>query len=108
MGKGRPIGLLTLMTLIIPNLAFAADTPNPASGWIAIAAALAIGLAALGGATAQGRALVATFESIGRNPSASGSLFTPMIIGLVFIEVIVILSFVIAFLLFGTMMIKAV
>ena len=95
--------LFTAVMLLTPALGLAEDgsTTASAAGWIAIASALAIGLAAVAGATAQGRALAAAFEAIGRNPSASGNLFVPMLIGLVFIEVVVILSFVIAFLLQG-------
>lgn len=58
-----------------------------------------MGLAALGGTTAQGRAISSGLESIGRNPSASGKIQTPMMVGLAFIESLVILSFVICFLL---------
>ena len=58
-----------------------------------------MGLAALGGTTAQGRAISAGLESIGRNPSAAGKIQTPMMVGLAFIESLVILSFVICFLL---------
>jgi F-type H+-transporting ATPase subunit c len=92
-----------VVLLLTPAMGLAEDgtAGSSAAGWIAIASALAIGLAAVAGATAQGRALAAAFEAIGRNPSASGNLFVPMLIGLVFIEVVVILSFVIAFLLQG-------
>lgn len=103
----KSIGLVVLYSLVVflsPALGLAEDgtvASGGSAGWIAIASALAIGLAAFAGATAQGRALAAVFEAIGRNPSASGNLFVPMLIGLVFIEVVVILSFVIAFLLQG-------
>ena len=66
---------------------------------IAIGAGLAVGLAALGGGFGQGRVAGSALESIGRNPSAAGKLNTPMILGLVFVETLVILSFVVAYLL---------
>ena len=66
---------------------------------IAVGAGLAVGLAALGGGFGQGRVAGSALESIGRNPSAAGKLNTPMILGLVFVETLVILSFVVAYLL---------
>ena len=66
------------------------------NGLVGLAAGLVVGLAALGGATAQGKAVSSSVESIGRNPGAAGKLFTPMILGLVFIETLVIFSFVVA------------
>ncbi len=43
----------------------------------------------------------AAMESIGRNPNSAGQIFTPMIIGLAFIEALTLYAFVIAFLLQG-------
>jgi len=65
-------------------------------GLIALGAAIAIGVAIFGATISQGRAVTAALESIGRNPAASGKIFTPMILGLVFIEALGILAFVIA------------
>ena len=87
----------TLVLLLVANPALAAD----ASGDIAMAAGLAIGVAAVGGALGQGRAAAAALEGIARNPQASGKLFTPMIIGLALIESLVIYALVIAFQLVG-------
>ncbi len=72
-----------------------------AQGYIAIAAAIAIGLAALGGTMAQGKAASAALEGIARNPEAQGKIFTPMILGMALIESLVILAFVIAFMIQG-------
>lgn len=66
--------------------------------WFAIASALTIALAAIGGAMAQGKAASVALEGIARNPSASDKLFTPMIIALALIESLVIYAFVISFL----------
>lgn len=68
---------------------------------IALAAGLAIGLAAFGGAMAQGKASAAALEGIARNPGAAGKVQTPMIIGLALIESLVIYALVIAFQLQG-------
>jgi F-type H+-transporting ATPase subunit c len=65
-------------------------------GMLAIGAALAIGLAALGGAMGQGRAAAAALEGIARNPSASGKVFTPFILGLALIESLVLMAFLVA------------
>lgn len=68
-----------------------------AHSWKAIAAALAISIAAFGGALGQGRAAAAALEGIARNPSASGRIFTPMLLGLALIESLVIYALLIAF-----------
>jgi len=65
--------------------------------YYSLAAALAIGIAAFGGALGQGKTAAAALESIGRNPSAQGKIFVPMIIGLALIESLVLYAFVIAF-----------
>ena len=71
------------------------------NGMIALAAAITIGLAALGGTTAQGKAASAALEGIARNPEAQGKIFTPMSLAMALIESLVILGFVIAFMLQG-------
>ena len=89
---------------LMPALGFAEEhgaAASAASSLLPLGAGLAIGLAALGGTLGQGKAISSALDSIGRNPSASGSLFTPMLIGLVFVESLVIFSFVIAYLLTG-------
>jgi F-type H+-transporting ATPase subunit c len=68
---------------------------------LAIGAGLGIGLAAAGGALAQGRAVSAAMEGLSRNPQASDKMFLPLILGLVFIESLVIYTLVIAFFLQG-------
>ena len=71
------------------------------AGWIAIAAGIGLGLAALGGALGQGRAAAAALDGIARNPGAADKIRGPMILGLALIESLVIYSLIIAFLLFG-------
>ncbi len=101
----------SLMIMCISAVAFAqgADSGKQAlelakagnGGWIALAAGLAIGLAALGGGMGQGRAAAAALDGIARNPGASGKIMTPMILGLALIESLVIYALVIAFMLVG-------
>nr|HEX4316212.1 ATP synthase F0 subunit C [Kofleriaceae bacterium] len=68
-------------------------------GWIALAAGLAIGIAALGGGIGQGRAAAAALDGIARNPGAAGQIRGPMILGLALIESLVIYALIIALLL---------
>lgn len=62
-----------------------------------LAAAIAISVAAFGGALAQGKTASAALEGIARNPAAQNKIFVPMIIGLALIESLVLYAFVIAF-----------
>lgn len=89
--------IVVLMTLCLTSVAMADDGSGGGS-YNALAAAIAISVAAFGGAIAQGRTATAALEGIARNPSAAGALFTPMIIGLALIESLVLYAFVIAFL----------
>jgi F-type H+-transporting ATPase subunit c len=68
-------------------------------GPIAIAAALGIGIAALGGSLGQGRAAAAALDGIARNPGAAGQIRGPMILGLALIESLVIYALIICLLL---------
>ena len=68
---------------------------------LAICAGLGIGIAAAGGALGQGRAVSSAMEGLSRNPQASDRMFLPLILGLVFIESLVIYTLVIAFFLQG-------
>ena len=61
----------------------------------AIGAALAIGLAAFGGALGQGKTASAALEGMARNPQAN--LLVPMILGLALIESLVVFALLIAF-----------
>ena len=80
----------------------AADNAFTQGSFIALAAGLGLGIAAFGGALAQGRTAAAALEGIARNPGASDKLFTPMILGLALIESLVIYALVIAFVFSGS------
>jgi F-type H+-transporting ATPase subunit c len=100
--------LLTVFVCLSFGVAMAAEeAAAPAAGLdplvkacIAIAAGLGLGIAALGGAIGQGKAVASALDGIGRNPGASGKILTPMIIGLAMIESLVIYSLVVSLLLF--------
>ena len=96
----RILGLFTVAALVVLGLvdpAFAADEAAAAGTWDSLAKALCISVAAFGGALAQAKIGAAALDSIGRNPGAAGEVQTPMIIGLVLIESLVIYALVIAF-----------
>ncbi len=77
-----------------------ADTGAVGNGaYCALAAGLAIGIAAVGGALGQGRIGASAMDGIARNPQAYKTMFVPMIIGLALIESLVIYALVIAVLL---------
>jgi F-type H+-transporting ATPase subunit c len=79
----------------------AGSNENDVKMWAAAGAGFAIGLGVLGGTLGQGRAASAALEGISRNPGAAPRIQTPMILGLALIESLVLLSFVIAFFLYG-------
>ncbi len=66
-----------------------------------LAIALGFGLAALGGALGQAKIGAAFQEGVSRNPGASKVLFTPLILSLVFVETLVLFTFLIMFMLMG-------
>ncbi len=77
----------------------AGQTDSSAKVAIALASGLAIAIAAFGAALGQGRLAATAMESIGRNPNAADKLFTPLLLGLAFIEALAIYALLIAFLL---------
>ena len=96
------VGLL-LVTAATPVLAAEAEG-GAAAGGTALAAqylavALVLGLAAFAGAFGQARAIAAACTSMGRNPGAAGPVRITMIIGVAFIESLVIYALLIAFML---------
>ena len=92
----------TLFVMMSSGPALAAEAASDGSkGWIALAAGLAVGIAAVGAGLGQGRAVAAAMESIGRNPSSADRIQTPMIIGIAFMEALAIYALVIAFFLQG-------
>lgn len=59
-------------------------------GWIAIAAALAIGISAIGATLAQGKATAAAMDAIWRQPEAAGDVRGALIVALALMEAIAI------------------
>ena len=103
MKKAGLILLLVVAGMLFSTSLFGAEeitqTGAELKKWLGFSAAFAIGVAALGGALAQGRAAAAALEGIARNPGAKSAVFTPMILGLALIESLVIYALIIAFML---------
>ena len=95
--------LFALVALVAPA-AFAQETGAKAAGspvaFLGIAAGFGMALAAFGGALGQGRVASAACEGMARNPGAAGSIRAAMILGLVFVETLSLLTFVIAIVLY--------
>ncbi len=84
--------LLFVLSWIFVSMAFAADegSASEMKKYIALAAGLAIGIAALGGGIGQGIAINGGLQGISRNPEAQPKIFVAMIVGLALIESLVI------------------
>lgn len=99
------MGLLVLLSPVLSiaqeEVAATAAAAPVDAGLKALSAAIAISVAALGGAIGQGMAAGSALDGIARNPAASGKIFTPFIIAMALIESLVILGFVVAMLVKG-------
>ena len=96
--------MLVVLALTVPALAASASDAAPtaatteteqtqqdnAAGSKSLAAGIAIGLAAAGGAIAMGVAVGKSTEGISRQPEAEGKIRTTLMLGLVFIETAII------------------
>ena len=74
------------------------EEADNSTGMKAVAAAVAIGLAAMGGALGMGIAISKAAEGISRQPEASGKIQGLTMLGLVFIETAIIYALVVAIL----------
>jgi len=97
--------VVLVSVLLLPVICFAQEEKGSEDSSIktalAIASGLAIAIAAFGGAFGQGRAITAAMEGISRNPEAQPRMFVLLILGLAFIESLVIYAFVISLMLQG-------
>ncbi len=101
MAKLRSILYATLSVLIFaaPALAqTAAGDAGRGGALLAQTGAVAVAIAALGGALGDGRAIAAACAGTARNPAASGRIFTMMLLGLALIETLVLFTFAAAYL----------
>lgn len=65
--------------------------------FLAIGGGIALGMAALGCGLGQGKTVSSAMEGISRNPQAAGPMFVPMLLGLAFMEALVIFTLVFSF-----------
>ncbi len=97
---------LVLLALVAPAFAQeggqAAASPPGGNMWKFIGAAFVLGVAAFAGALGQGKAVASACTSMGRNPGAAGPVRITMLLGVAFIESLVIYALVIAFMILGT------
>jgi len=98
MRKTMLLVLLLLLCSIFAVPAFA-DTGSAAgsTNWIAITSGFAIAIAAGLAAQGQGRAASSACEALGRNPAARAGIQVALILGLAFIESLVLFTLVIIF-----------
>lgn len=75
-----------------------ADTTSSAPDYRSLAAGIVVGLAALGGTIGMGMAISKSAEGISRQPQAEGKIRTTLMLGLVFIETLVIYALIVAIL----------
>lgn len=110
----RIVAALAVLTIAVGILAFpmnakAAGTDEEAAVAVesnensvrsskAIGAAIAIGLAACGGALGMGISIAKSAEGMSRQPEAAGKIQTAMMLGLVFVETAIIYALVVAIL----------
>ncbi len=99
------------LVMLMTGSAFAQGTSTsvhpPASSGMGWAMALGIGIAAGLAALGQSNAIKGAVESVARQPEAGGRLQTMMLIGIVFIETLVIFTWVLLFLWGGNVLAAA-
>lgn len=83
---------LAVALLALSNTAYAQD-PNGES----LGAGLAMGLAVIGGALAQGMTARGMVESIARNPQAAAKLNAPFYVGMALIESLCLFALIVSF-----------
>jgi F-type H+-transporting ATPase subunit c len=98
----RKIMLLLLMLLVssilaVPAFAQAGGSTGAPTNWVAITSGFAIAIAAGLAAQGQGKAGAAACEAMARNPAARSYIQTALILGLAFIESLVLFTLVIIF-----------
>ena len=102
--KIRLVVIAALMMLVVVGLAMAqaptapgaaglADRTTGNSWFFPALGSFAVGIAALGGALGDGRAIAAACEGTARNPGAGGRIFTMLLLGLALIETLVLFTF---------------
>ena len=100
------LAIITVILLVASGHVFAAEEAAETAaasgagsdGLKAIAAAIVVGLAGFAGAISMGLSISKSAESIARQPEAGGDIRTSLMLGLVFIETVVIYALIVAIL----------
>ena len=91
--------VMAIVTVLIAAFPAFAQAPDTGAGWSQglgyIGAGIGFGIAAGLAGMGQGRVGAAACEGMARNPGAGGRIQTAMILGLAFIETLVIFTFVV-------------
>lgn len=101
--KNLTTAISFLAVMFVATVVMADEAAAQAAGGIgdgvkemlALAAGLGMGIASLGGALGQGKAIASALEGIARNPGSQPKVFIPMLVGLALVESLVILAFVV-------------
>jgi F-type H+-transporting ATPase subunit c len=95
MKKAAVVLIALIVVMAFAPAAFAQGTDQATGGGkglAAIAVAFGMGIAAFGCGLGQGRIASAACEGMARNPGASGPIRAAMILGLVFVETLVLFT----------------
>jgi len=98
MEVSRLFWLAVLAVFVVVDPVFAAEgaATGTTDGLGRLGTVIGLGIAAAGGALGQGRVAASTLEGIARNPGASGQMLLPLILGLAFVESLVIFTLLVA------------
>jgi len=89
--------LMMASIFAVPAFAQAGGGTSGGTGWVAITSGFAIAIAAGLAAQGQGKVASAACEALGRNPAARPGIQLALILGLAFIESLVLFALVIIF-----------
>jgi F-type H+-transporting ATPase subunit c len=85
--------MITVGTVMAQTTTTGATADAGSSWFFPRLGSFAVGIAALGGALGDGRAIAAACEGTARNPGAGGRIFTMLLLGLALIETLVLFTF---------------
>jgi F-type H+-transporting ATPase subunit c len=89
--------LMIASVMAVPAFAQSTAGTPAATNWVALTSGFAIALAAGLAALGQGKVAGAACDSLGRNPAARPGIMVALILGLAFIESLVLFTLVIIF-----------
>jgi F-type H+-transporting ATPase subunit c len=91
------VSLLFALLLAVPAFPEEVGAAPAKSPWQFAGAAFVLGIAAFAGAFGQAKAIAAACTAMGRNPGAAGAIRLALILGLAFIESLVLYALLVAF-----------